>query len=225
MTTQKDPENIDDVAPESVTDDSTDNTTETTTTNTQQSPTSGEDWESRYKGQQRVMAKKDAQIQELQDKLDKMNTRLEELIPTVDQTKKEKGELEGAKAELEKQLEEARQDALLAKSKLAQTEIIMQEFTDLSPVAEWIPPSDDPDTFRANATKFREAIGSMLENKVKDVMVGSSPPQPAGKDGLASSAEEDELWQKLMTTAGIPGKEEEYERLRAQWVNIQNTKQ
>lgn len=227
MTQTKDPEteSVDDT--EEIIDDKEPTLTDpsdTKDTKEQQSTSSGEDWESRYKGQQRVMAKKDAQLQKLQEQLDTLNTRIEELLPTVDKSTKEKEALQATKTTLEEQLEEAKQDANAVKQQLAQTEIIMQEFPDLATVAKYIPPSEDDDTYRKNAKAFSEAVQGLLDENVKDVLSGSSPGQPAGNEGMATSAEEDALWSKLMACAGVLGKEQEYEELYAQWMTLQNSK-
>ena len=200
-------------------------TTPVTDVKDQQSTSGGEDWETRYKGQQKVMAKKDAQIDKLQKQLDDLAAQLEEIRPLVDTRTKEKGELEATRSSLEQQLDAAKKEAETIKRKLAHTAIIMQDYSHLAPLADYIPESEDEATFRESAKKFGETLQKVVDAEVKRVMAGAAPPQPKGSDGFATSAEEDELYRTVANLAGRPGKEKEYEAAFAKWMALQNSKQ
>jgi peptidoglycan hydrolase CwlO-like protein len=166
--------------------------------------------EESYQGLQRVVAKKDNELESLKKQIETLSTQLEE-------TKADTSKLTGTKGQLEQELQDAKtklteletsRDGL--DKQLRQQGIIMQEFPNLATLAQYIPPADDDDQFRANAKNFSEAMSAFVKSGVKQVMQGGAPPQPPSDD-TASETEEDQLWRTVYNTAGVPGKEKEYE--------------
>lgn len=172
-------------------------------------PPKGYVTEESYQGLQRVVSKKDTEIESLQSKLDTLSTQLEEL-------KTNSNQLSGTKSNLENQLQEAttQLDALKADRdkldiQLRQQGIVMKEFPALAAVAQYIPKADDDEKFRENAKQFAEAMNLFVDNGVKTVISGSVTPQPQSDD-TAPETEEDRLWDEVYALAGVRGKEKEY---------------
>jgi len=201
----------------------TENVTTATVTTTLPSGTQQEDYEARYKGLQKVMAKKDQQLVDLQARLDTLATQMEELRPQVDQSSRQARELEESKGSLEKELEKAKAEAQMAKQRLAQSTIIMKEFPQLNELTEYIPQSDDEDVFRESAKALDAKVKMIVDAQIKRLMAGATAPQPSGKQSIESSAEADRLWDELMRVAGVPGKEREYADLNSKWIKLKGT--
>lgn len=186
-------------------------------------PPQSEDWETRYKGLQKTVAKKDEAITELQKKLETLTANLEELRVTHGTTEQQKQLVEQSRQTLEKQLAEVKAERDNATKTLREQAIIMTEFPQLAKLSKYIPPATTEEDFRKNAAAFAEDMSKAVSTGVKDAMTGATPPQK-GAEPMANEAEEDRLWTKVTSLAGIPGKEAEYEEARAKWVKLQQSK-
>lgn len=172
-------------------------------------PPKGYVTEESYQGLQRVVAKKDKELEDLRTKTTTLSETLEEL-------KSDSTQLAGTKGDLEKQLQDsqaqvqtiqAERDAL--DKQLRQQGIIMQEFPNLASVSQYIPSAEDDDKYRENAKAFSEAMSAFVKTGVQQVISGGTPPQPASDD-TASETEEERLWRDIYSFAGVAGKEKEY---------------
>lgn len=185
---------------------------------------SGEDWETRYNGLMKTVTKKDGTITDLQGKLEKLSADLEELRTSQTATEQQKATAEKAKTDLEQLLTSTKTELTEAKKSLSQQTIIMNEFSQLGKLAKYITPAVDDKTFTDNAKSFSTDLEDYVQARLKGLMAGSSPPQPKGKQEMATEAEEDALYKKVTSLAGISGKEAEYEEARQKWVALQQTK-
>lgn len=172
-------------------------------------PPKGYVTEESYQGLQRVVAKKDKELEDLRSKMNTLAESLEELKTNSSQLAGTKGDLEKALQEAKTQLESIETDRNTLDKQLRQQGIVMREFPNLAGVAQYIPQAEDDDTYRANAKAFSEAMGSFVKSGVHQVISGGTPPQPPSKD-TASETEEDQLWRDIYSLAGVPGKEKEF---------------
>jgi len=164
----------------------------------------------RYKGLQKVVAKRDAEIDALKLKLEELSTTQEEVRLKGATTEAEKAKLAKDLEDARKLLETATAEQQRATKKLAQQTIVLKQFPDLAPLAEFIPPADDDETFVKNAKSLTESLDAYIEARVKSKLSGAVPPvQPRSQDQLPDG-EEDRLWAEVSRYAGVPGKEREF---------------
>jgi hypothetical protein len=186
----------------------------------QPSSSDAEDWETRYKGQQKLTAKREQTIQRLQDKLDALTEKHEEAVNAGEKSAKEKTDTEKQLAELSAQLDAARVEQQALQTSLEQNSIVMEKFPDLTPLAKYIPTGDTAEEFAQNAEAFQKDIAAFVDAGVKTAMNGASPPTPDGKTQLATQAEKDSAYDAVVALAGVSGKEAEYEKARQKWVEL-----
>lgn len=172
-------------------------------------PPKGYVTEESYQGLQRVVAKKDKELEDLKSKMETLSTSLEELKTNSNQLTGTKGELEKQLQEAQSKLDEIQTDRDTLDIQLRQQGIVMKEFPNLAAVAQYIPSADDDDKFRENAKNFAEAMGVFVKSGVQNVMSGSVTPQPQSDDTVTET-EEDRLWDEVYSLAGVRGKEKEY---------------
>jgi len=180
----------------------------------------GEDWEARYQGLQKVLAKKDATIVDLQAKLDKLMADFEELRSTSATFEKDKTALETQTKTVQDQLTTLTSERDTLKRQLAQQQLLIQKFPQLAHLAKYIPPADDDATFEVNAKAFADDLALAITAGVKDTLTGSSPPASHGTGEPVTEDEEEALYRKVTSLAGRPGKEEEYEATYKQWLTL-----
>ncbi len=182
-------------------------------------------WEESYKGLQKVVAKKDAEIVKATERLDTLTAQFETLKNTSTLTAADKAKIEKELGEITTAKDGLETDRDDLKKKLSQSEIIMKEFSALSPLVDYIPAADDDDEFRENAKKFQESLGSYTKEAVGEVLEGATLIQPEGKEDAATSASrEEELWAIITKTAGFEGKEEEFNKANDELLQIQQAK-
>lgn len=187
-------------------------------------PPAGDDWEQRYKGLQKVASKKDATITDLQTKLDKLATDLEEIRTSSTGTTAQRDELARARTELEQQLATVKSERDRMEITLRQQNLLITEFPALSKLTKFIPSNQDDNAFRASAKELHDEFQAAVSAAVKAAMTGSTPPQPKPKQDMATEAEEDQLWKTVTSLAGVPGKEKEFAEARERWTNLQQAK-
>lgn len=110
-------------------------TQETTPPKSQQSSKSSDEeiTPERYKGLQKVVAKRDAEILALKEKLDTLAESQEEIRTKTSSTEAEKAKLAKDLADAQALLSTAQAEQAKASKKLAQQTIVLKEFPDLSP--------------------------------------------------------------------------------------------
>jgi len=182
-------------------------------------------WENSYKSLQKVVGKKNKELEDMQAKVDALGVSLEEY--KTDATSKET-----AKSDLDKQLKETQDNLTSLQSEkdeldqqLVRQNIVMSDYPDLVPLAEYIPASDDADKFKENAKEFAEAIQGFVNTGVKSALKGSSPKQEPGTDEVVSSDEKNKLWETAAALAGIKGKEKEYEEAMQAYMAVERAEE
>ncbi len=103
-------------------------------------------------------------------------------------------------------------------------DLISQKYPKLSPFQGYIPPGDDLEEYEENAKSFAETLKVYNENFLEGQVEGASPPPPS-QDEEIDETEEDRLWSIVASTAGVQGKEEEYNKALEKWQAIQLAKQ
>ena len=184
-----------------------------------------EEWEASYKGMQKVANNKEAELKATREQIDKLAAQIEEL--KADATVKE-----SAKTDLDKLFKETQDNfTSLQKDKdeldqqLVRQNIVMSDYPDLVPLADYIPVSDDADKFKENAKEFAEAIQGFVNTGVKSALKGSSPKQEPGTDEVVSSDEKNKLWETAAALAGIKGKEKEYEEAMQAYMAVERAEE
>lgn len=170
--------------------------------------------EDAYKGYQRAAekqkAKLEADIAALKTKSDEAHTQLEEAKMAL--SDKEKLEQEKAKLASDMAAMQAERDSLARK--LNQQKIILAEFPVLAPLANYVPAAETDDDYRASARQFAQALEAYNKQTTINQLQGASPNIQGG-NGSADSGALDALWDAVYATAGIPGKEKEYQEANA----------
>lgn len=163
-----------------------------------------------YQGLQRVVAKRDADIDTLKKKLEEVSTQLEEMKTSSSSVSEEKSKLEKSVEDAQKLLDETTAERDKLNKQLEQQGVIMQEFPDLAPLASYIPDAESTEDYRESAKKFQEALKGYVTDGVKKTLSGSSPPAPGDGKETVDEAEEDALWKTVFATSGVPGKEKDF---------------
>lgn len=205
----EDPEQNGDPTPEAELEEEQTSVTET---QTQQSDDDGGNepvTKERYAGLQRVLAKRDKSLKELQEKLTNLAAEVEEKSSQSGMLAKDKATLEATLADLQKQVEQATQEKLALNNKLEQQALILEKFPHLGGLAKYIPAGVSAEEFSTNAEKFSTELKAFIESQVGEKLKGSSH-SPQEKSEEVTASEEDKLWREVYRYAGTPGKEKEY---------------
>jgi chromosome segregation ATPase len=179
-----------------------------------------DDWQARYAGLQKVVAKKDKALTDLSQKVESLTDTLEELRT---QSTSSETQLESVK----KQAEEAQEQlATLTgerdnlKQQLDQQQIVLKDYPQLAPLAEFIPAAENEEQFRTNAENFAKAIEAFTGEAVTRTVEGSTPPIPSGKQEVVTQDQVDVAYDKAAKLAGVPGKEQEYQAANDEYVRL-----
>jgi len=161
----------------------------------------------------------------MQAKVDALGVSLEEY--KTDATSKEtvKSDLDKTLKETQDKLTDLQSEKDELDQQLVRQNIVMTDYPDLVPLAEYIPAADDADKFKENAKEFAEAIKGFVDTGVKSALKGSSPKQPTGTDELPSEDERNKLWEKAAAIAGVPGKEKEYEEAMQEYMAVERAEE
>lgn len=168
-------------------------------------------WEASYKGMQKVANNKEAELKATREQIDKLAAKIEELKADATVKESAKGDLDKLFKETQDNFTNLKKDKDELDQQLVRQDIVMSDYPDLVSLAEYIPASEDADTFKDNAKKFSEAMQSFVDKGVKSALKGSSPKQEPGTDEVVSSDEKNKLWEAAAALAGVKGKDKEYE--------------
>jgi hypothetical protein len=178
------------------------------------------DWKASYLGLQKVVNRKDKEVETLKTKLDKLVEDFEDSKATSSSTEKVKGDLEKQLKEAQTSLSGLESERDQLNNQLIQTNIVMEKFPEIAKLAQYIPAADDAETFEANAKKFAEDVGALVETGVDKKLKGASPPAPPGEEGTETQNEKDKLWDELMVLGKDPAKKAEYEAKFKEWETL-----
>jgi DNA repair exonuclease SbcCD ATPase subunit len=176
---------------------------------------SNDDWEARYKGLQRATEEKrlaaEKERNDLQQQLDDLRTQLEGASSDAKSLEGSKSELQEQVDKLNKQLAVSETEQQKLAGELSRQKVIMDDFPELQSMADFLPKSDDIDSFRETATQFAERLKAQTEAAVKNALRGATPtPRGANEGQVPGQSELDTAYEKVMSLAGMPGKEQEY---------------
>jgi hypothetical protein len=186
---------------------------EPTPTPPQQSSKSSSDEEitpERYKGLQKVVAKRDAELLDQKAKLDKLAEDLEELRSQTSSSEAAKTKLAKDLADAQASLSTAQAEQGRATKRLAQQTIVLKQFPELAPLAEFIPAAESDEDFVKNANALKASLEAYVSQGVKTKLSGAVPPLTQKSNEMVPDGEEDRLWNEINRTAGMPGLEKEY---------------
>lgn len=164
----------------------------------------------RYRGLQRIVAKRDDEIAKLKEAVEKMSEALEEQKLQANSSASEKEKLAKQLEENTKALVAAQAEQAKAAKKLTQQSIVLKEFPDLAPLVDYIPVTEDDVAFRTAAQGFKAALENYIAAGVKQKLSGASPKADAQSQAMIPDGEEERLWSIIERTAGVAGKETEY---------------
>ena len=173
-----------------------------------------------YTSLQRVLNKRDEELGTLRGQLEQALEAVEELKSNQSSSEKAQEQAAEKLRELQEQLDAAETDRSKLQKQVSQQGILLEEFPDLAPFAEYIPSSDDEEGYKANAKNFSEALEAFVEKKVQSTLDGSAPPPPDGNRESPNQAKIDRAYDKAMKLAGIPGKESEYEKAWEEYLEL-----
>ena len=168
--------------------------------------------EAEYKGLQAVIAKRDADIKQLTEKLIKSEAEKAELESNHGKVANEKGTLTSELAETKKLASSLEKEKAELQKKLTYRDIIMKDYPDLTAMSSLIPETETEEEFREKANEFRKALGQIVDTSVKDVLSGSSPPTGSNDDsGTQIGVDEvEKAYRDVVALAGNPEKTAEY---------------
>jgi len=171
------------------------------------------DWKVSYQGLQKVVSKKDSTITKLTEQVETLSTQLEEIKNTSSSTAKQKADAEKALEELRSTLEEATSERDTLRTQLDRQKLINDKFSELGPMAKYVPAGESLEEYEANAQAFLEDLNARTGAQVKRTLAGSSPETPSGEgdDIVFDQKEYDRLWDEVDLLAGVPGKEREFQ--------------
>jgi DNA repair exonuclease SbcCD ATPase subunit len=175
------------------------------------------DWKVSYQGLQKVVSKKDTTITKLSSQIEDLSTQLEALKNESGTTAKAKADAENALQAARTSLEEITSERDTLQSQLDRQKLINDEFSELGPMAKYVPEGETLEEFQANAKAFLEDLNSRTSTQVQQTLAGSSPDTPAGEgdDIVFDQNEADRLWDLVEQTAGVVGKEKEFNEANA----------
>lgn len=178
------------------------------------SPEPSDDFEKKYKGLQSASEK---QRQKLADNLEVEQDKVTELTKQLAEAGGSAELLTAEKEAKTKELDEAQaqlatitDEKKAVEDQLERQEVIASDFPSLTGLGDYIPKGDTIEDFKANAEKFKEKMGSRVDDAVDEKLKGATPQVPTGDDEV-SSTEKDKAYNKVSSLAGVAGKEEEYQ--------------
>lgn len=182
--------------------------------------------EAQYKGLQAVIAKRDGTIANQANRISELEAKLAEAEANHGSAVSEKTTVGAQLKESQTKAAELEKEVANLQKKVKYQDIVMKEFPDLSQAASFIPDTDNEDDFREKAKELRGALNQIVKSNVQDVLGGASLPLEAGDGGTSASIDElDKAYRDVVALAGIPGKEQEYEKAYDRYVSIQEQRQ
>jgi len=175
-------------------------------------------WEERYKGlqaaseKQRVKLEKEAR--EAKDKLDQTLADLEAARASGTTASQTTDKLSKDLEALQTQVSALTAEKTALAAKITRQNIVITEFPELAQLSEYIPDAPTDEQFRANAQKFAQTLEGHVKSKV-DGLVNTSTSAPPSHKAPPSATEIDRAWDEVYSTAGVPGKEAEYQKAYA----------
>lgn len=184
--------------------------------------TDEKDWKESYQGLQRVVSRKDKELEDLKEKYDAL---LEKSEDASVNERKLQTDLEAAKEELEKhqsEMDNLTGQLAVHEAKAARTDLILDEYPGLASFeAKGLLPSvddSDEDALRKKLAAFEEALGETIKAGVQKQVTGVGPADTGG-GAPKPTRSKNELYAIITTLAGTrdPVEKAKYEAAKAEW--------
>jgi chromosome segregation ATPase len=202
----------------------TQTTTSTATTKTDGSPITVTYTEAQYKGLQAVIAKRDGTIGTLTAQIVELEGKLAEAQSQHGAAVTEKTTVATQLTDAQSKVTQLQAEVTALQKKLSYQGIILKEFPDLASAASFIPETATEEEYRQKATEFRGTLKQYVDSRVKNVLDGSSPPIDQ-QNTTINASDDDKAYRDVVSLAGRPGKEKEYQEAYDRWQNILKAKQ
>jgi len=190
--------------------------------------TQTKDWAAAYKGLQSAYNKLQTKMDKLQEQYDAASSQSEEHLQGKSAAEKQLKTLGEEMETLKQQISTLDGEKTAAEAKIERSRLIMSEFPELAEFEAkgLIPNADTPEAQRTIFEQFKETLGGRIDTTVQSKMAGASPPGTSTTSTSSPPPEESEevLWRTMMKTAGVPGKQEEYQAAQEKYDALQEKK-
>lgn len=177
-------------------------------------------WESKYKGLQAVVEKKERERANAEaDKL-RISTELEDLKIKTQALQIEFDKLQGLYSAEAENSKTANTNLSQKQLEIGRLKLIVDDFPDLSSFEKSgvLPVANTVDELREKLTNFRIALKGAVGSNVKDLLAGSSPPSNDGQS--PNDLTEDQIYSQLNILSKDNKRKAEYMILREKWDKI-----
>ena len=182
--------------------------------------------EAEYKGLQAVIAKRDETIKRLTEEKAEVLKEKTELENNHGKVASEKSTLDSELKQFKEKASTLEKERAELQKKLSYQEIVMKEFPDLSTAASLIPSAETEEAFRENAKQLQQVLKEYSNNKVKDVLSGSSPPvTQSDAETVYGEDDLDRAWRDVSELAGNAEKRDEYLKARDKYEQVLDSRQ
>lgn len=164
-----------------------------------------------YKGLQRTVAKKDAELEKLKVDHAKLLEEQNDLKSTLDSGEKVRFDLQQKFKETSNRIAALELENEQSKVSAMQNRVIAAEFPGLARLKDFVPSAATEDEYRENCKSLTLALGTEVNKSLEKELTNSTPPVE-DTEKQVSQATIDKLYAKAMKMAGIRGKEDEYEK-------------
>lgn len=179
-----------------------------------------------YKGLQRTVSKKDKEIQQLEKEIEEAKKEKEEAEAMLDKGDKVRLDLQKTITDQGERLSALEKENKQSKAQAMQSRVIAEEFPGLANLTNFIPSAETEDEYRENCKSLQEALGDNVTQRLEKELKSSTVPadEDEGKKP-ASQSEIDKKYNKAMSLAGVPGKQEEYDKAFNEYLEAVNSRQ
>lgn len=178
--------------------------------------------EAQYKGLQATYQKLHDDFTALQKKHQDLVTEHEDLKLAQNRSSKDGQTLKDQIAAKDIEIEQLKNEVKSKDGDLTRTKLIMTEFPDLAEFEgqSLLPYASDEEGLRTKLTSFKEAVGKTVKAEVDKKIKGAGAPSVGGQP--PPKLDKDQLYNQMISVAGVPGQEEKYGALYEQWLALQD---
>jgi hypothetical protein len=175
-----------------------------------------QEWEKKYKGLQTAYNKLDGEKKKVQDDLNSSLGTIEEQKVKITNLEKQVVDLTSSVGVKDKEVQGAKGEATAKAMEVTRLKLIVDEFPQLAVFEKGgvLPTANSTEELRTKFTAFATAMSSIVGDSVKDKLKGAG--LPAGQNQPVTPTI-DSLYDQMSRIAGLPGKQDEYRKLRDQY--------
>lgn len=189
------------------------------------------DWEAAYKGLQRELQKlqgtSTTAVTQLQGRVKELEAQIVSKDAEILKLQGEAATKDNFNKKLTGDLETEKATTAKLLSQTKRTKLILKEFPELAPfeASDILPSAESEEELKTKLKGFREVYRAQIA-AAKVGEVAGTPPNILKTEVEPSSIDnEDLLWDKVTSLAGMPGKEKEYEDYYKRWMELQKRKE